>query len=52
MRKDVPLAVMDLSMADAPASKAKLTEKMCEREGFEFMYSSTVFDTISDISQF
>jgi hypothetical protein len=49
---DVPFAVFYLSMADAAASKAQLVKEMCDRENFDFIDSSPVVDTISDISRF
>lgn len=49
---EIPFAVMYLSMADAAPSKAQLVKEMCAREQFDFIDSSPVVDTISEIGQY
>jgi len=46
---DVPFLVFYLSMKDAAAEKAERVADLCQREGFAFLDSSPMVDTIGDI---
>ena len=51
-KSGIPFTVFYLSMADAASSKARFVEELCGQEGFDFLDSSPIVDTIPDISPY